>query len=178
MTHPNSRVQMTTAAAANAEMTCRLRHPLLPGGPSDSEHFFCCLCCDLSENKAPAAVHCPQCEDVVCEKCMPLYKDISFAMFLSYKNRYSMIKYQKNPIYATSHPLDHHASVVYDFHEEFNDTDKFRKTLGEKIQKEEKHVWDLRRKLAASEERTSTIKADLTCGLLHQLMPGGLKDIN
>ena len=143
-------------STAPPKMLCGLHHTLHAGAMKDQEEsVFCHLCCDISNCKAPAAMHCPECKEIVCEKCLPMYKDIGFAMFLSHEKRSHLIFYEKSPQYTAERYRCPWALQVYNLHQEYNDTDEYRAILAEEIARDEQRVWSKKRKLAASMDRAA-----------------------
>lgn len=142
-------------SAIQKEMLCGLRHKLQEGASSES-WGLCRICCDFSSARVPAAMHCPLCKEIVCAKCLLKHKDdIGFAMFLSNESQTSLIYYEKDQKCATTRYRCHWSLGVYDLHQEYNDTDEFRENVKDAIERAERNVWKLKRKLAASEERAA-----------------------
>ena len=137
---------------------CAPHHTLQAGGLDNLRYGdFCILCCNISDSKPAAAMHCLECREPVCVECLPVYKDTRFARFLSKEHRSSLFVYQDDPECATKRGDGKWKKKVYELHQEFHNTAEHFEILKEKITTAEKSVWELRRKLAASEARVSLI---------------------
>lgn len=140
--------------SSNKVLKCQLRHALEAGGLG-LQRELCYICQDLSCEKAAMAMHCAPCNQSVCERCVQLYHDVGFAMFLSREDRGSLLPYMEHHECATTQFLEYDHLEVYHLHEEYNDTPKFRKTLEMKIKKARAIVMELEDKLAASKLRAA-----------------------
>ncbi len=129
-------------SAGSSEMRCAPHHTLQAGG-SDECKGFCILCCDISHSKPAAAVHCLECHETVCEKCLPLFKDTRFALFLAQESRSSLFAYQQEDTVGNTE--------LYELHQEFNGTAEHREILNGKIANAEKRVEELKLKLAEAQ---------------------------
>jgi hypothetical protein len=147
MKYLNIQPLMTTSI-----MLCALRHTMQVG-EMGRRREYCNLCEDTSDEKAAVAMHCPECCKSICEKCLPVYHDIGFAMFLSSEDRGSLFEYKEKPGFATTPYRSPWAMPVYNLYQEFKDTAEHRETLKKQIKQAEKKVCELKDKLAASEER-------------------------
>lgn len=133
-------------------LQCQKRHALEAGGFGD-QFELCYICQDLSLEKAPMAMHCAPCNQSVCERCVHLYRDIGFAMFLSREDRGSLLPYMEDHQCATTRFRNPWSCRVYHLHEEYNDTPGFRVTLERRIEEARVAVLKLEEKLAASKLR-------------------------
>jgi hypothetical protein len=123
-------------------------------------------------------MHCPECEETVCNECVGKYPDMGFALFCKKEDDlHARFIYRSFPECATKRGCENqYAAEVYALHEAFKDSDEHRQNLRKKIAETEKSVWGLRRKLAASEKILVPAKKDeQTLGkrLYTALMGGG-----
>jgi hypothetical protein len=127
---------------------CSPLHTLKVGAlPGNS---FCILC--MARGKPVPSMYCIECKDVVCEECVPKYKDVGFAMFLSRAGQSSLYCYERNPDLSTKHKRcgRNEEQRVYDLHAEYHNTDEHRDILRQKIEAKKREMWEKRCELAAA----------------------------
>ena len=132
-------------------MLCSERHPMQPNGFEFSYDEYCVMCCDFCVNRPPIAKHCPVCRTRVCHKCINIYPDAGFAMFLYYARSDSLRDYNKDAPALTP------GTELYNMHEEFKDTPLGREHLAKRIEQAEELVVERKAKLAASEARCTLV---------------------
>ena len=119
-----------------------------PGG-FGFRYEYCYLCNAFSPMSATIAMHCPCCSESVCERCVAMYRDVGFALFLHREDSRILREYLDNPESADVHIM----------HEEYKDTGPGREHLANRIAAAAQFASGLKDKLAASEARRSVFNA-------------------
>lgn len=162
----------TTTTTTSNNMKCGRHHPMESCG-SNFFLFQCYLCNDFSK----VAVHCPECQLAVCERCLSSFEDLGFAMFLKHEDSDNLLAYKQAPRIALNLVRCPFQGRVYGLHKQYQNmpvngpgvksVDSYKNVKDShhvpepKVKKAEECALKLKKELVASEERVRNLENQL-----------------